>query len=55
MHKPKDSPKVGITFYLERPVVQDIDRLAESEHRSRANLITVLLQEALEARDEVAA
>ena len=45
-------PKVGITFYLDRQAAQTIDRIALQESRSRANLICILLTEALTARKE---
>jgi len=42
---------VNISVRLPKPLVTDLDQLAEQEHRDRSNMIRVLLLEAITARE----
>ena len=42
-----------VTARLRRPFATHLFRMAQKEHRSVANMVTVLLAEAIEARDGV--
>jgi len=42
--------KVQVGFRLEDKIVDEVDKLAEGENRTRSNMVEVLLAEALRAR-----
>jgi metal-responsive CopG/Arc/MetJ family transcriptional regulator len=49
----KAEPTVVLSFRLPQRLVKRIDTYAEKETRNRANMVQVLLQEALAGRDQV--
>jgi metal-responsive CopG/Arc/MetJ family transcriptional regulator len=51
IHFMKAEPTVVLSFRLPQRLVKRIDAHAEQETRNRANMVQVLLQEALEKRD----
>lgn len=50
----KPEKTVVLSFRLPERLVKRIDALADAETRNRVNMVQVLLQEALESRDEQA-
>lgn len=48
----KSEPTLVLSFRLPERLVKRIDTYAEQETRNRANMVQVLLQEALSRRDE---
>ena len=50
----KQEPTLVLSFRLPKRLVERIDTYAEQETRNRANMVQVLLQEALNKRDELA-
>jgi predicted transcriptional regulator len=48
----KSVPTTGVSIKLPSDLVQAVDRLAEAEERSRANMICVLLRVALPTRQK---
>jgi hypothetical protein len=51
MKSPKSEGHVTLSFRLPAPLVKRIDAFAEKEIRNRINMVTVLLTEAVDARD----
>lgn len=49
---PKPEPDESFHLRLPRELIERIDEKAAEEDRNRANMIRVLLREALEAREE---
>jgi metal-responsive CopG/Arc/MetJ family transcriptional regulator len=50
MSKPKEDETVGISVRVPRALVEEIDRVAEDERRTRGNVVRMLLEDALAAR-----
>lgn len=51
MPRATEPEKVGLTLYLDQRTVKQLDQAAQSEQRSRANMMRLLLVQALEARE----
>lgn len=50
--KPKEEGSVGVSVRLPATLLAEIDRLAEQERRTRGNVIRLLLEDALKAREQ---
>ena len=48
----KPEKTIVLSFRLPERLVKRIDALADTETRNRVNMVQVLLQEALDSRDE---
>lgn len=48
--KPKQPERTTVHLMLKRELLEQIDKLATVENRSRLNMITTLLQQALSKR-----
>ena len=48
----EEKGSVGVSVRLPGEMVAQIDRMAEGERRSRGNMIRILLEDALKAREE---
>jgi metal-responsive CopG/Arc/MetJ family transcriptional regulator len=48
----KAEPFLILSFRLPEPLIQRVDTQAEKETRTRTNMVTVLLQEALDERQK---
>jgi predicted transcriptional regulator len=45
-------PHVVLSFRLPKQIIERVDKYADRETRTRINMVTVLLQEALARRDK---
>ena len=50
MVKPTENDTVGISVRVPRAVVEEIDRVAETERRTRGNVVRIALEDWLAAR-----
>jgi len=50
--KEQEAGSVGVSVRLPAALLADIDRIAEQERRTRGNVIRLLLEDALKAREQ---
>ena len=49
--RPKEQGSIGVSVRLPAALLAEVDRLAEEERRTRGNMLRILLEDALKARN----